>query len=366
MVGVRREKGGCFLQYTHITPISLPLEPLHEDLVHHGGVGFALGLFHACPHEEALELGLAAPELLELGLIGFKHGVHDGTDGLGVGDLHEPLLLHQRAHPPLRAPLQEPWEDVLGDLARDDPIFDEDHHLREEGWGECDVPDALLLRLEEAANVPHYPVGGRLGGRALREHGVKVLGHLQVVREHDHVRLGEPQLEESRADLRGGLLHRCGDLALVLLRHRHRGQVRLREVAVIREPLFLAEAHGGLRGLVPRASLLEDLLALALVEERALPLDLKFDGLLHGGEAVHVLDLHLGSELLPPAGTDGDVHVAPHRPLLHVPVADTEEADYAADLRRVLRRLLPRPHVRLRDDLHEGHPRPVVVREGVI
>ena len=115
-----------------------------------------------------------------------------------------------------------------------------------------------------------------------------------------------------------------------------RAEVGIGEVAIVHR-LFLAPhrlRRPGLR--IAETRLLDDRSRPAR-RGRRLPRDLVLERLLHVGDRVQVLDLHLRPESRAPGGPDRDVRVAPERPFLHVPVRGVHPADEPAESSRETR-----------------------------
>ena len=88
-------------------------------------------------------------------------------------------------------------------------------------------------------------------------------------------------------------------------------------------------------------------------DQLALALELGFDPALEEAEAVHVLQLGLGPQLLAAGRAHGDVGVDPQAPLLHVDVGDAELAHRLAQQARPLGRFGGVAQVGLGDDLDQ-------------
>src|ERR671911_1080315 len=107
---------------------------------------------------------------------------------------------------------------------------------------------------------------------------------------------------------------------------------------------------------------LDDLLP--ALQQAALPSNLRLDPPLEEAEAVHVLELGLGAELVGALRPDRDIRVDTKRPLLHVHVGDAELADRRPEKLGPLPRLAWRADVGLGNDLNQRSPAPVEVDEG--
>jgi hypothetical protein len=154
---------------------------------------------------------------------------------------------------------------------------------------------------------------------------------------------------------RGGraVEHRLGDP--------HRGQVGLREVAVVVRLLLGAQRRDRLRPRVEVQRLLDH--DAARGQQRLLPGDLGADPLLDEAERVHVLQLGLDPQLRAAGRADRDVRVAAQRALLHVHVADAELAQRRAQQAQELAGLLGRAQVGLGDDLGQRRAAAVEVHD---
>ena len=143
-------------------------------------------------------------------------------------------------------------------------------------------------------------------------------------------------------------------------------QVGFREITVVRRLFLAAHGAGLLLNLVEQPRLLDDLFVINPVFPRIdLALHLDLDRFLDEFETVDVLDLDAGVEFLVPFGTDGDVHVATERSLLHVRIGDVDVTDDGVQLFEVQNRLFGRTHVGLGDDLQQRRSRTVKVYFGV-
>ena len=82
---------------------------------------------------------------------------------------------------------------------------------------------------------------------------------------------------------------------------------------------------------------------------------------MQSAKRVDVLELGLDAELLRPRAPDRDVRLGAQLALLHVRLGGADRAQQRAQLHRVVARLVGGAQVRLADDLHQRHARPVQV-----
>ena len=73
-----------------------PLELLAEDLVGKLGICLATGVFHQLAHKEALKLGLATTERLNLIGMSREQLFNDGGDRSRIADHSQPTLINNR------------------------------------------------------------------------------------------------------------------------------------------------------------------------------------------------------------------------------------------------------------------------------
>ena len=125
---------------------------------------------------------------------------------------------------------------------------------------------------------------------------------------------------------------------------------------------FLAAQRSALPGhAVEQPGLLHD--GAAGFQDLDLAAGFVVDGLLHEADGVHVLGLGARAQGFAGAA-HREVHVGPHRALGHVAVAAAEIAQNRPQLGEVGPGFLGRTHVRLGDDLHQGHAAAVQIDEG--
>jgi hypothetical protein len=149
-------------------------------------------------------------------------------------------------------------------------------------------------------------------------------------------------------------------------RDHQRGQVRIREVAVVVR--FFLAAHGTRLAPAAVAVRIEQgrrlLHRAAVLDQVDLPLDLAVDRLLQELEAVQVLDL-AARAVRRTRLAHRHVGVAAEAAFLHVAVADAQPHDQCVQCLRVLRSLDAGAHVRLGDDLEQRRAGAVEVDAGL-
>ena len=89
-----------------------------------------------------------------------------------------------------------------------------------------------------------------------------------------------------------------------------------------------------------------------------------FDRTVGGAEAVQVLKLDLGAELLLPDRAQRDIHIAPHLPLFHIAVADAAVLHDLLEPREIGVGLIGGTHIRFADRLQKRNSGTVVVGAG--
>ena len=102
---------------------------------------------------------------------------------------------------------------------------------------------------------------------------------------------------------------------------------------------------------------------LPALQHLPLPRDLRLDSPLEEPEAVHVLELGLGAQLVGPGRANGDVAIDAKAALLHVHIGDAELADRRPEQLRPLAGLRRGADVGLGDDLDQRSAAPVEVHQ---
>ena len=101
------------------------------------------------------------------------------------------------------------------------------------------------------------------------------------------------------------------------------------------------------------------------LQQTALALDLILQGLLHRSERIEILDLDFRALRFATHRSEGNIGLAAHSSLLHVPGTYPQVAQKDAQLAKVLPRLLWRTQVRATDDFHQRHPGTVEINQAV-
>jgi hypothetical protein len=149
------------------------------------------------------------------------------------------------------------------------------------------------------------------------------------------------------------------DLLHIIISQDDGNQVRLGEIAVVVGLFLGAHGLGLVLGHVPEAGLLDH--PFTFLNDGDLTLDLILDGLFGETEAVHVLDLGLGAELLGALRADRDVRVAPQGAFLHVAVRNADVEQDVPEGGQISMGLVRAADIRLGDDLDQGNAAAVVV-----
>ncbi len=249
----------------------------------------------------------------------------------------------------------------------DIPAPNQSDQIRERAGRHAQAVRVILGVLE---HFRHYPVGSGLGLRPRVDHGLVVVGHGAIGREHGGVGHAERvPLDEALALFRRQLRQERLLLGNELFGQDERRQVGVREVAVV-VALLLAALRPHAVGLRVVQHGLRRHRAPAL-EHRDLAIPLHGERLLDVGERVDVLHLGLRAERGLTGAAHGDVRVHAQAPLLHVAVGDPRILEHLLEGEEVRAGLVGRPEIRSGDDLDERHAAAVQVdrrllREAVV
>ena len=179
-----------------------------------------------------------------------------------------------------------------------------------------------------------------------------------------------PRRGERLSEHRRRIPHRLACGREPLLRHRHRHEVGLGEVAVVARLLLVPLGPGDAGRIVPAAGLLRGLPHLGLGRLPLLVLPGRFvdQRPLDGAEAVHVFDFddrRLGDPAAVAGDVEVDIGVDPQAPLLHVAVTDAEVDKQQLELVEPGAGLLRRPQIGLADDLTQRRAGPIQIDSRV-
>ena len=242
------------------------------------------------------------------------------------------------------------------------------HHLNERcqmGRRKFHLFRIHLPLLKQTHGLHHQPVGRLLGLSADFYRLLKQIRHVLGAGEKPRVigRKAEFLLVAGHflcAQLRLAGLHRRNPLVA----YNHRRKIRIREIAVILGVLLGAHGLGALLVVIPAPRLLDDLLS--ILQELNLPGTLPLNGPGNGLEGVQILHLCPGSQGIAPRLPHGQVHVRPHGALLELAVRSPQILDHEAELFQVGDDFLGAAHIRLGDNLNQGHAASVVIHQGAV
>ena len=160
----------------------------------------------------------------------------------------------------------------------------------------------------------------------------------------------------------GKLGKRFQNLLLPHLADDQRGQVRLREVAVVVRLLLGAHGVGAALGVVPEPRFLHH--AAAAFEHFNLAPNLILEGRANVAKAVDVLNLGLGAEFGRALEHNADIGVAAQAALFHVAVTHAGVEQNLLEPGEVLKCLVGSADVRLTDDFHQRRTASIQVDVG--
>ena len=226
--------------------------------------------------------------------------------------------------------------------------------------------DLQSLLLQQAQQIRHDPVGGLLGVGAQCNRLFKEVCQLPGLGQQPRIVGGKAK----RTDIPGLLRLRhlreaCLHFRQIGFAQLHRGDVRLREVAVILGVFLRAHGKTGVLVLIPAAGLLNHPLVVQL-DQLLLTAGLVADGPGNGFKGVQVLHLRPGAELTGTLRPDRQVDIAAERALLHLAVRHPQIGQGGAELFQISDDLVRCAEVRLGDDFHQRHAAAVIVRPRLV